>query len=162
MKKLAAAMLLALGAAGAQAAPYSLGTLGTASGTYNVTGTFEDIFNFTISSPNNLFTSIVQNLPKKEVGDVIVTIYDIENLAASLYGGFDASGTALGYSSGMLSAGNYSLKITGTGIGAGVGTDGSAGQYSLFTQAVPEPESYAMFLAGLGLMGAIARRRRVQ
>lgn len=25
--------------------------------------------------------------------------------------------------------------------------------------AVPEPESYAMFLAGLGLMGAIARRR---
>lgn len=26
--------------------------------------------------------------------------------------------------------------------------------------AVPEPESYAMFLAGLGLMGAIARRRK--
>lgn len=28
------------------------------------------------------------------------------------------------------------------------------------TAAVPEPESYAMFLAGLGLMGAIARRRK--
>ena len=26
--------------------------------------------------------------------------------------------------------------------------------------AVPEPETYAMFLAGLGLMGAVARRRR--
>jgi hypothetical protein len=26
--------------------------------------------------------------------------------------------------------------------------------------AVPEPESYAMFLAGLGLMGFIARRRK--
>lgn len=28
-----------------------------------------------------------------------------------------------------------------------------------YTAAVPEPEGYAMFLAGLGIMGAVARRR---
>jgi len=34
--------------------------------------------------------------------------------------------------------------------------------YTLHIAAVPEPETYAMLLAGLGLMGAIARRRRQQ
>jgi hypothetical protein len=27
-------------------------------------------------------------------------------------------------------------------------------------RAVPEPETYAMFLAGLGLLGTVARRRK--
>jgi hypothetical protein len=43
------------------------------------------------------------------------------------------------------------------------------GNYTTFTTqalsavtAVPEPETYAMLLAGLGLMGAVARRRRRQ
>lgn len=32
----------------------------------------------------------------------------------------------------------------------------------VFTSAVPEPESYAMMLAGLGLMAAVARRRKAK
>ena len=40
----------------------------------------------------------------------------------------------------------------------GVGT-GSQAIHGTFTTAVPEPESYAMMLAGLGLVSTIARRR---
>lgn len=38
----------------------------------------------------------------------------------------------------------------------------SGGVFGVTTVPVPEPESYAMFLAGLGIMGAMARRRRHQ
>ena len=49
-------------------------------------------------------------------------------------------------------------KFTISGIDVTVGP----GTLTAFTPVtpVPEPESYAMFLAGLGLMGAIAKRRK--
>jgi len=37
--------------------------------------------------------------------------------------------------------------------------DGDVGQLSLISQ-VPEPETYAMLLAGLGLLGFMAHRRK--
>jgi hypothetical protein len=52
--------------------------------------------------------------------------------------------------------------MTGTSI-AGYGATGTMGGYPLsqtITAAVPEPETYAMMMAGLGLVGFMARRRR--
>ena len=60
------------------------------------------------------------------------------------------------------------LAVTGTGgldklsflaVGNSDSYGGSIDMVSL-TAAVPEPETYAMLLAGLGLMGTVARRRR--
>lgn len=45
------------------------------------------------------------------------------------------------------------------GFGTGLGQDRAA-LVSLEVTAVPEPQTYAMMLAGLGVLGALARRRR--
>jgi hypothetical protein len=57
---------------------------------------------------------------------------------------------------------SYSITLTGTRSlwsngGLGIEFNGT----KLAVAPVPEPETYAMLLAGLGLIGAIARRRKV-
>ncbi len=68
-----------------------------------------------------------------------------------------AFGTATTFTG--LAAGDYSLAWTAfKGAGAIAGVVNVAG----FAAPVPEPETYAMLLAGLGMMGLIARRRSRQ
>lgn len=63
-----------------------------------------------------------------------------------------------------LTAGNYSLTVTGTALPVSVfpvsAATGYGGKAYLEVSAVPEPETYGMMLAGLGLMGFVAARRK--
>ena len=64
-----------------------------------------------------------------------------------------------------VAAGSYTLTIAATQGGAGgilpwMKLDDVSVKVTATVPAVPEPESYAMLLAGLGLVGAVARRRR--
>jgi len=59
-----------------------------------------------------------------------------------------------------LTAGDYSLNISGiSALTSGVFKSKYSGDVSLIVTAVPEPETYSMMLAGLGLMGFVARRK---
>jgi hypothetical protein len=51
----------------------------------------------------------------------------------------------------------FILTVTGSSNVANVGYHGT-----ISVTAVPEPETYALLLAGLGLMGAVARRRKAK
>ena len=61
--------------------------------------------------------------------------------------------------SGPIAAGNYQLHITGV-MAASISPSPTGESGGIILAAIPEPETYAMMLAGLGLMGFVARRRK--
>ena len=54
---------------------------------------------------------------------------------------------------------SYRVTVSGQTVPGILGGHGTVTVSALGVVAVPEPESYAMLLAGLGLLGLIARRR---
>jgi hypothetical protein len=87
-----------------------------------------------------------------------VTAYDASNNVVAGYG--TSFGTAFGSDSYNLSATSGWVEATPNIAKVVISGDGVVLDNFTFTTPVPEPESYAMFLAGLGLMGAVARRRQ--
>jgi len=128
-----------------------------------VNSEFFDTYSFSINQPT-FSSGAVTSLQMSSV-------WGINNLQATLYSGIygdNINDTVLNVlsgsditkaGSGTYTAGNYYFTVSG------VGTEGAtkAGAYSfavVTSLPVPEPETYAMLLAGLGLMGTIARRRK--
>lgn len=125
---------------------------------YGITGAFDNTFTFTSASAS-----------PAAFGFQVYSYANMTGLAATL------NNVALTFSSGganewdvksldrnfTLTPGtNYALRVTGTFV---PWSGASNGAYHVAVTAVPEPETFAMLLAGLGLVGFIARRRsRIQ
>ena len=126
-------------------------------------GAFSDMWSFTISEPT-FSAGSVSNLAITVPG---LSLYNISGLSAQLYTSAhvlvddldDNAGSSdnIKVGSGLFDPGNYYFKLSGTADGL------SGGQYvfAVTTLApVPEPETYAMLLAGLGMIAGIAVRRK--
>jgi hypothetical protein len=137
---------------------------------------FIDLVSFTIGSTSTVTftTTEIPNVVHPSVGPAIV-VWSIPQIADGLYQdvggtvalpvphyvpslGAQVGSTQNGWGSetfASLAPGKYVFATYGTAAGSYGGTYLA----SLTVTAVPEPESYAMLLAGLGLMGFVARRR---
>lgn len=151
---------------------YSIGTNPTAANIYSVaheTGSFSDVFLFSLTDFSDVVASAVSlNLPglNGKAASYLNTIQKLalfsdpegngtagvnnEILTAVSYG--DQNGTI---SASKLASGAYYFQVSGLASG----TEGGKYLFAASTAPVPEPETYAMMLAGLGLLGFVGRRR---
>lgn len=158
------AALVALGASTAQAST-PLGPLSpSASFSNTVNGPFTDLWTFNLGTTSAVATSITN----VEVSIGAFSAGGINGFSAwlngiQLFGPTSVVGPNGGVTvktqvlSGAttLPPGIYQLKIVGTSI---TGANASYGG-NIVATPVPEPETYLMFLAGLGAVGFLARRR---
>ncbi len=95
-----------------------------------------------------------------DIGGLMASVWSDAGTVGSFDAGVDSQVVSFGpgntlSGSFQLAAGNYFFQVGGTTIGATGGMYGWAANVS----PVPEPDQYGMLLAGLGLLGLIARRR---
>ena len=179
MKQAIAVAVLAGASAGAyaQTAPVHLGTVSTSAPTTftsivepTTTG-FSDLWTFDVQQPNFGGGATVVDIPLSFSGFSFDTVLATMSLVsagadAAIGGGDDVVLQSVvlpspGNSDNMLTL-NWDTSLSGlhylnvTGV-----TGGSEGGIytGAIAAAIPEPETYAMLLAGLGLMGAVVRRR---
>lgn len=159
-RHVAGALVLALSFQGVQAvtaqpATYDFdiltGTFETSSEIHHVAGTFNDTLTFELLSGQ---TGVSGDFSLYGNGNFYISVFNVTDgssnpITLNSNYGFTLSG---------LTPGNYELLVSGTVVGKN--DTGNAAHYTLSIMAVPEPETYAMFLAGLGLVGFIGRRKR--
>ena len=166
--RLAALLAGCLMTAGAYAtdtftATYNIGPLGAIPyiNTPTVTGAFSDRYDFSIaSSSSTAGTAVTIDLMLGENYGYHITGLDLDLFNSShawldgdMVTGADDASVSL---SETLAAGNYYFRVRGVADGATT----NQGIYTFTAAAIPEAKTYAMMLAGLGLIGFTVVRRR--
>lgn len=103
-----------------------------------------------------------------DAGSYLVNFYSFGTGTASVYEGLNLFQPVLNVNSGSFSSYSYQIDLASQKslrlFFSNTGADGDMGLdkvvISGVTAAVPEPETYAMMLAGLGAIGFMARRRQ--
>ncbi len=128
---------------------------------YPTNTTFDDVYSFTLGQASSLLAVAVSN-------DAL-SVFNIEGGQVSLFKdtdgnftndtalssfAFDQAATFKQWSA--LAAGDYYYRIAGTVTG----TQGGTYVLSSALMPIPEPETYALLLAGLGAVAFVSRRRK--
>lgn len=159
LKSVFATAVLAAASFSASAAVYDLGALDPAgfdtlfgySAKYAANVAIDDTWTFELLAPSSTSFAAIQTFAVKE-GKILNFAAELNSVSFGTP--TPGAGSQTLSWAGGLSAGSYSVHVTGlTGL--------SGAKYGATVSAlpVPEPETYAMMLGGLALLGTIARRK---
>jgi hypothetical protein len=133
---------------------------GAAFGNLNQGNFFSEKFSFTITGANSI-DAYLSSISSRINNGLDITGFDLRdgNGLIVVHGLQGSTGTTDLWSvnADSIAAGAYFLQVQGSVVS---NTSGSFGGNVNITP-VPEPETYAMMLAGLGLLGFLVRRRKV-
>lgn len=180
LKRAVAVAILAGASVGANATEKDLGDVAidvptSFNGSILAPGAFNDVFSFALppSSPSAPFSGYtVQNFPLTTPGGdtfntLLTSLSLVSNPDGVLFNQDDtvlqtvansAGSDSISLAWGQPLQGDAYLSIAGVANG----TIGGLYNGAISVSPVPEPETFAMLLAGLGLMGAVVRRRSSQ
>jgi len=155
--KLLTNLLVAIAATGAMGSAQAQTDLGALTPTQSIrtdfgaSGTsFADLFTFTVDSSNHIFTG--STTPFAPPGTTGTSITGLQFVLKDSMGGVLFTGTSL--TDTELTPGTFSMLVTGKADGV------SGGGFTLAAAAHnPEPAEWMMLLAGLVVVGFIARRK---
>ena len=114
---------------------------------------YDEFFYFELNKPTSLKVTAGTNFNRPGSNGVDLFNFDTGEDVGSLLFGTTASSAYFN----NLPAGNYFYEVSGGNYGTQIGQVSFS---STIINAVPESETYAMLLAGLGALGFVARRRR--
>lgn len=159
--KLITAAVLSLSAVAASAASYDLGTLDSTgfdstagiSAKYAQGAAINDSWSFTLGTASYVAFGAQQSF---SIGSGIANAAGVLDGHGPLTLTINPTKTQANLSwTGQLTAGTYTVHLSGIS-----GANNTSYVTTVAAIPVPEPESYALLMAGLGVLGFVARRRK--
>ena len=123
----------------------------------------DSYFNFSLDNTYNFFTTAVADNDAHST--MINNIAKLQKSVApniwNTVSSYTFGNTSTEHNFGVQLAGDYRMEVSGYSGGTATAHGTIHTRITEVTPAVPEPETYALLLAGLGVMGFLARRRKL-